>query len=389
LTDHSPLIYLDYHATTPLDPRVLEDMLPYLRDRFGNAASHQHACGWQAAEAVELARRQVARFIGAEPVEIVFTSGATESINLALCGVARAYAARGHHLVSWTTEHKATLDTLGALRQDGYEVSLLGVDGQGMLDPRLLEAALREDTLLVSLLAANNEIGVIQPIGEVSRRTRERGVLLHIDAAQAAGKMPIDVNAMGIDLLSLSGHKICGPKGVGALYVRRRGPRVRLEPILHGGGHERGLRSGTLNVPGIVGLGKACEVAVEEMEAEAMRTAALRDRLLNDLQEDPGEIVVHGSMRERLPGNLNLSFLGVTSSELFAELPSVALSSGSACTSANPEPSHVIRALGVPDEIARGAIRFGLGRFTAEEEIRRAVASIRAAIRTIRARKGL
>jgi cysteine desulfurase len=341
----------------------------------------------EAAEAVELARRQVARLIHADPSEIIFTSGATESINLALGGVARAYTERGRHIVSWTTEHKATLDTLAALQHEGREVRLLEVDAQGNVDPEALANALREDTILVSLLLANNEIGTTQPVSEVSRITRARGILLHVDAAQAVGKMPVDVNLMKIDLLSISGHKIYGPKGVGALYVRRRQPRVRLQPLLYGGGHEKGMRSGTLNVPGIVGLGKASEICAEEMDEEIPRLAALRDRLLAGLKEDPGDIIIHGSMQSRLPGNLNLSFRGVESSALIAELSMVALSSGSACTSANPEPSHVIRALGVPDEIARGAIRLGLGRFTTVEEIQRALGYIRFAVKAIRSRK--
>ncbi|MBI4470106.1 MAG: aminotransferase class V-fold PLP-dependent enzyme [Acidobacteria bacterium] len=383
------VIYLDYHATTPVDPRVLEEMLPYFRERFGNAASHQHLFGWAAAEAVELARSRVASLIGADPAEIIFTSGATESINLALKGVAKAYKDRGRHLATWVTEHKATLDTVHRLEQSGCRATYLPVDHLGMIDPGQLEATLGSDTILTSLLLANNEIGVIQPVAEIGAMTRGRQILLHVDAAQAVGKIPIDVNAMKIDLLSMSGHKLYGPKGIGALYVRRRQPRVRLTPTLDGGGHERGLRSGTLNVPGIVGLGKACEIAAEEMAQEHQRVAALRDRMWSRLSSKLEGTILHGHPTRRLAGNLNISFEGVGSSELLAELPQIALSSGSACTSAHPEPSHVIRALGVSEELAKGAIRVGLGRFNTEDEIDRAGDEIIRAVKVIRNRKSV
>jgi cysteine desulfurase len=382
-------IYLDYHATTPVDPRVLDEMLPYFSQKYGNASSHQHAFGWAAERAVELAREQVARLIAAEPSELYFTSGATESINLALKGVLDAYAAKGRHLITWITEHKATLDTANRLEKRGCRVTRLAVDSQGIVSPQELERCLSGDTALVSLLLANNEIGVIQPIVEIGKITRAHGVLLHVDGAQALGKIPIDVSAMHIDLLSLSGHKVYGPKGVGALYVRRRNPRVRLVPQLDGGGHEGGLRPGTLNVPGIVGFGKACALAAAEMTQETERIGMLRSRLQARLQEQIDGITLHGHPTQRLAGNLNLSIEDVDSSELLAELPSIALSSGSACASANPESSHVIRALGVSEIVARGAIRIGLGRFSTEEEIEQAASDIIRAVQVIRRRKSI
>lgn len=380
-------IYLDYHATTPVDPRVLDAMLPYFRERFGNAASHQHFLGWTAAEAVEQARSRVAQLIGAEPSEMIFTSGATESINLALKGAAESYRGRGRHIVTLVTEHKATLDTTHRLESQGFQVSYLSVDRQGLLDLDELRRTLRDDTILFSVLLANNEIGVIQPLREIGQITRERQILLHVDAAQALGKIPIDVDGMRIDMMSLSAHKLYGPKGTGALYVRRRQPRVRLMPLIDGGGHERGFRSGTLNVPGIVGLGKACEIAQAEMGQESLRIGALRDGLLGKLRNELNGMTLHGHPTLRLDGNLSLSFEGVLSSELLAELVHVALSSGSACTSANPEPSHVIRALGVSDALASGAIRIGLGRFTTSEEIDLAAREITLAVTAIRARR--
>lgn len=361
-------IYMDYHATTPLDPRVLERMLPFLREDFGNAASRSHSFGWTAEEAAEQGREQVASLIKANEKEIVWTSGATESINLALKGVAEFYKDKGNHLISVQTEHKATLDSLKRLERQGCEVTLLPVAKDGLIDLGQLEAAITDKTILVSVMAANNEIGVLQPVGDIGALCRKRGVLFHVDAAQGAGKMPLDVDTMGIDLLSLSAHKIYGPKGVGALYVRRR-PRVRLAPLIDGGGHERGMRSGTLNVPGIVGMGVAAQLALEGMVEENARLAALRDRLYRGLSERLDMLHVNGSMEHRLPNNLNISFAHVEGEALMMAIKDVAVSSGSACTSASLEPSYVLRALGVPEELAHTSIRFGLGRFNTEEEV--------------------
>jgi cysteine desulfurase len=376
-----PAVYLDHHATTPVDPRVLEAMLPYFTERFGNASSRQHRFGWTAGQAVDKARREVAELIGADPREVVFTSGATESINLALKGAAEAYAAQGDRIVTAATEHKAVLDVCASLERRGYRIARLPVSPDGLLDPAAVEAALTERTILVSLLYANNEIGAIQPIRAIGSLCRARGVLLHADLAQAAGKIPVDVHAESIDLASLSGHKLYGPKGIGALYVRSG---VRLAPQMEGGGHERGLRSGTLNVPGIVGLGAACRIAASEMAAESARLGALRDGLLRTLTEALEGVHVNGSLEHRLPHNLNLSFDGVDAASLLTALPEVALSSGSACTSANPRPSHVLEALGLPPERAQGAIRIGLGRFTTPEEVDYAAARIIEAVRNLR-----
>lgn len=361
-------IYMDYHATTPLDPRVLERMMPYLTGDFGNAASRSHVFGWKAEEAVEVARAQLAALIGASEKEIVWTSGATESINLALKGVAEFYKEKGNHLISLATEHKATLDSLKRLERQGCEVTLLPVAKDGLVSLAVLEAAITDKTILVSILAANNEIGVLQPLAEIGRLCRRKGVLFHTDAAQAAGKVPLDVDAMGVDLMSLSAHKMYGPKGVGALYVRRK-PRVRLSPIIDGGGHERGMRSGTLNVPGIVGMGFAAELARAEMATESPRLAALRDRLFAGLSEKLDMLYVNGSVEHRLPNNLNVSFAHVEGEALMMAVKEVAVSSGSACTSASLEPSYVLRALGVEEELAHTSIRFGLGRFNTEEEV--------------------
>jgi cysteine desulfurase len=362
-------IYMDNQATSPLDPRVLEAMMPYLTTRFGNAASRSHSFGWEAEQAVEAARAQVARLIGAAPREIVFTSGATESNNLALKGVAEANCERGDHIVTQATEHKAVLDTCRHLEKNGCRVTYLPVQADGRIDPATLEQAIGGKTILVSIMAANNEIGVLQPIRAIGKICREKGVLFHTDAAQAVGKIPLDVAEDCIDLLSISAHKIYGPKGVGALYVRRRNPRVQIAAQIDGGGHERGMRSGTLNVPGIAGMGKACELALEEMEMEGAYLRTLRDRLRAKLEAGLGDVHVNGSMDYRLPGNLNMSFAGVESESLLMGLNDVALSSGSACTSATIEPSYVLKALGLADESAHASIRFGLGRFNTKAEV--------------------
>jgi len=361
-------IYMDHHSTTPVDPRVLESMLPFLTEHFGNAASKSHAFGWRAEEAVEGARAQVARLVGASPSEIVFTSGATESDNLAVKGVARFHQAKGRHLVTSAVEHKAVLDSLHALEREGFEVTYLPVSAEGLLDPDRVRAAIRPDTVLVSVMHANNEVGAVEPIEAVGRIAREKGVLFHTDAVQSVGKIPFDVERANVDLASLSAHKMYGPKGVGALYVRRR-PRARLVPQMDGGGHERGYRSGTLNVPGIVGFGKAAEISGAEMAAEAPRLLALRERLRQAIQSGLDEVQVNGSLGARLPGNLNMSFRFVEGEALMLAMKDVAVSSGSACTSASLEPSYVLRAMGVTDEMAHASIRFGLGRFNTEEEV--------------------
>lgn len=377
-------IYMDNHATTPVDPRVLEAMLPYFTERFGNAASRNHSFGWQAEEAVEVARKQVAELIGATAKEIVFTSGATESDNLAIKGAALMYREKGNHIVTVVTEHKAVLDTCKHLEKDGFEVTYLPVNRDGLLDLDRLRAAITDKTILVSVMAANNEVGVLQPIDEIGRITRERGVLFHTDAVQAAGKVPFDVNASNVDMASLSAHKMYGPKGVGALYVRRRNPRVLLTPIIDGGGHERGMRSGTLNVTGIVGFGKAAALCRQELAPEAARLTALRDRLNDGLQRNLGEIYVNGSMAHRLPGNLNVSFAYVEGESLLMGISDIAVSSGSACTSATLEPSYVLKALGTGDELAHSSIRFGLGRFNTEEEVDFVVEKLSSVVRRLR-----
>jgi cysteine desulfurase len=362
-------VYLDYHATTPVDPRVLEAMLPYFAHEFGNAASKSHVFGWKAEEAVEAARAQVAALIGATEKEIVWTSGATESDNLAIKGAAQFYGeTKGRHLVTVKTEHKAVLDSMHALERQGYEVTFLDVERDGRLDPERLRAALRKDTILASVMHANNETGVVQPIQELGAITRAAGVLFHCDAVQSVGKIPFDVEKANVDLASLSAHKMCGPKGVGALYVRRK-PRVRLVAQMDGGGHERGFRSGTLNVPGIVGFGKAAALAAAERDVEAARVLALRERLRQGLLAGLDLVTVNGSLEHRVPGNLNVSFAYVEGEALMMAIKDVAVSSGSACTSASLEPSYVLRAMGVTDDLAHSSIRFGLGRFTTEEEI--------------------
>jgi cysteine desulfurase len=361
-------IYLDYHATTPVDPRVLEAMLPFFTETFGNPASRNHKFGWAAAAAVENARKQVARLLNASSREIVFTSGASESNNLAIKGLAHRPGERDH-IVTMATEHKGVLNSARRLAQEGFRLTLARVRPDGLVDLEDLKQAITEKTLLVSIMAANNEIGVLQPLAEIGRMCHERGVLLHTDAAQATGKIPLDVEAMQIDLLSIAGHKMYAPKGIGALYVRRRGTPVELTPVTDGGGHEGGLRSGTLNVPGIVGLGKACEICRQEMPEEARRLAGLRDRLKDGLLAGLEGIHINGSLEHRLPNNLNVSFPGVDLATLMAALSDIALSSGSACTSGTPEPSYVLQALGVSEEVANTPLRFGLGRFTTPEEI--------------------
>ncbi|QNI36448.1 IscS subfamily cysteine desulfurase [Edaphobacter albus] len=362
-------IYLDNHATTPLDPRVLEAMMPYLTNIFGNAASRNHSFGWEAEKAVEKAREQVAKLIGATAKEVIFTSGATESNNLALKGIAEMYRERGNHIITQVTEHKAVLDTCKKLEKQGYRVTYLPVGADGLIDLEDLKRAIDDKTILVSIMYANNEIGVIQPVREIGAICKEKGVLFHTDAVQAVGKIPVDVQKDNIDVLSLSGHKLYGPKGVGALYVRRRNPRVQISEQINGGGHERGMRSGTLNVPGIVGLGAACEIALNEMDAEAKREKELRDYLKHKLESALDYVHVNGNMEHHLPGNLNMSFVYVEGESLLMGINDVAVSSGSACTSATLEPSYVLKALGLGDDVAHSSIRFGLGRFNTKAEV--------------------
>lgn len=377
-------IYMDNHASTRVDPRVLEAMLPYFSEHYGNASSRHYSFGREAEQAVERARQQVADLLGASPREIVFTSGATESNNLALKGVLARCRGSSAHLITCVTEHHAVLDTARRLEQQGVRVTYLPVDARGQVEPEQVEQAIRDDTVLVSLMAANNEIGTIHPLSAIGAVCKARGVLFHTDAAQAVGKIPLNVEDMGIDLLSLSGHKMYGPKGIGALYVRRRQPTVRLEPLLDGGGHERGLRPGTLNVPGIVGLGWACEIAGREREAEAARLIRLRERLHQGLEQALEGVQLNGHPSERLPGNLNLSFAWVRGEALLMGLRGVAVSAGSACTSANPEPSYVLRALGVEDELAQASLRFGLGRFNTLEEVETVLTEVTRVVRGLR-----
>ena len=361
-------IYLDYQATTPCDPRVVEAMLPYFTEKFGNPHSRNHAYGWEAEEAVELARERVAAIIGADAKEIVFTSGATESNNLAIKGVAHFYRAKKDHIITVVTEHKCVLDSCRHLEQEGFSVTYLPVQKNGLIDLETLEAAITDRTVLVSVMAVNNEIGVIQPLKEIGAICRKKGVFFHTDCAQAVGKIHLDVNAMNIDLLSISGHKFYGPKGIGALYVRRR-PRVRLQALINGGGQERGMRSGTLPTPLVVGLGEACRIATAEMDAEAERLRGLRDRLLKGVHARLPEVYLNGDLERRIPGNLNLSFAFVEGEGLMMGVKDIAVSSGSACTSSSLEPSYVLRALGVDAEMAHTSLRIGLGRFTSEEDI--------------------
>ena len=362
-------VYMDNHATTPVDPRVLDAMMPYFTDKFGNAASRNHSFGWAAEEAVENARAQVAKLINASPKEIIFTSGATESDNLAIKGVAEMYREKGNHIITQVTEHKAVLDTCKRLEKYGYEVTYLPVEKDGRINLDDLRRAITPKTILISIMYANNEIGVVQPIAEIGKIAKEKGIFFHVDGVQAVGKIPVDVQRDGIDLLSISAHKIYGPKGVGALYVRRKNPRVQLAAIIDGGGHERGMRSGTLNVTGIIGLGKACELCQQEMASETKKMTALRDRLKKTIMDQLDECYINGSMEHRLPNNINISFAFVEGESLLMGINDVAVSSGSACTSATLEPSNVLKALGVGEDLAHTSIRFGLGRFNTEEEV--------------------
>ncbi len=362
-------IYLDYHATTPVDPEVLQTMIPYFTEIFGNAASRNHEFGWTAEAAVEKARQQIAHFIGAHEKEIIFTSGATESNNLALMGVAEMYQEKGKHIITSPIEHKSILDTCHFLEKKGFSITYLKVDSYGQVSPESVRNAMTPQTILVSIMAANNEIGTINSIGEIGKVCKERSVLFHTDAVQAVGKIPLNVESMGVDLLSLTAHKIYGPKGIAALYVRRRNPRVRLTPLIYGGGHERGMRSGTLNVPGIVGMGKAVELAQKEMSEEVPRIQRLRDRLWEKIQENLDEVYLNGHPTDRLPNNLNVSFAYVEGESLMMGMKELAVSSGSACTSASLEPSYVLKHIGVGEDLAHTSIRFGLGRFTTQEEI--------------------
>jgi len=390
-------IYMDNHATTPIDPRVLEAMMPYLTTAFGNAASRNHLYGWEAEAAVDEARQKVAELLGCSAGEIVFTSGATESDNLAIMGAARHYRERGNHVVTCATEHKAVLDSCAELEREGFEVTVLAPDAYGQISPEQVAGALTERTILVTLMLANNEIGTVHRLGEIAAVCRPRGVVVHTDAVQGVGKVPFDVESFGVDLASITAHKIYGPKGCGALYVRGKSPRVRLSPLIHGGGHERGLRSGTLNVPGIVGLGKACELAKAELPEESKRLRRLRNRLHEGIVSRIDGVRLNGyplpsidaegnleGPEWRLPGNLNVSFGGVEGEALITGIRDVAVSSGAACTSASIEPSHVQKAIGVPDELAYSAIRFGLGRFNTEAEVDYTIGEVVRAVRELR-----
>lgn len=376
-------IYLDYQATTPCDPRVVEKMLPYFTHIFGNPHSRNHPHGWAAEEATEKARTQVACLIGADPREIIFTSGATESNNLAIKGVSRFYKDKKNHMITCVTEHKCVLDSCRHLEQEGFSVTYLSVQPNGLIDLSELQEAIRPDTVMVSIMAVNNEIGVIQPLMEIGKICRDAGVFFHTDAAQAVGKIPLDVEAMNIDLLSISGHKIYAPKGIGALYVRRK-PRVRLQAIINGGGQERGMRSGTLPTPLCVGLGEACAIARSEMEAETTRIKGLSDRLYQGLTSQLDDVYLNGDTAPRIPGNLNLSFAYVEGEGLMMGIKDLSVSSGSACTSSSLEPSYVLRALGVAEELAHTSIRFGLGRFTTEADVDTAVEKVAAAVTRLR-----
>jgi len=378
-------VYLDNNATTPVDPRVLDAMLPFFREKFGNAASRSHSFGWEAKDAVEKAREQVAALIGADSREIIFTSGATEGNNIAIKGVAEMYGDKGRHIITQPTEHKAVLDPCDWLAQTrGFRVTRLGVDRVGRIDLDELRDAITDETILVTIMHGNNEIGTLQPIAEIGAICKEKGVLFHTDTCQTFGKVPIDVGEMGIDLLTCSAHKIYGPKGVGALYVRRRNPRVRCAPVLHGGGHERGMRSGTLNVPGIVGLGEATELCGKSMEEESARLVGLRERLREGIMSQLDMVYLNGDPERRTPSNLNLSFPYVEGESLMMGMKGIAVSSGSACTSASLEPSYVLRALGLGDDLAHSSIRFSVGRFNTEDEIDYVIEQVVAAVRKLR-----
>jgi len=376
-------IYLDNNATTPVDPEVLQAMLPYFREHFGNAASRSHSFGWTAEEAVKQAREQVGQLIQANPSEIVFTSGATEAINLALKGVFEVYGQAGKHIITCSTEHKAVLDTCKHLEKLGADITFLPVNSYGTIDLSLLESAIRPDTILISIMLANNETGVLQPVKEIGAIAKQHGIIFFTDATQAAGKIPVDVQADNIDMLCMSAHKIYGPKGVGALYVRRKNPRVSLAAQIDGGGHERGMRSGTLNVPGIVALGKSCAICLQQMDEESRSIGALRDQLEQGLTQMKN-ITVNGSIIHRLPNVTNLAFAGIAGNKLLTEISrTIAVSSGSACTSANPEPSHVLKAMNLDDELAKSSIRFGLGRFTTREEIEYTIDTVKAILQNL------
>src|SRR5580693_5134004 len=377
-------IYLDNHATTRVDPRVVSAMLPYFTQYFGNAASRNHEFGWEAEQAVDKARKQIADLIGATSKEIIFTSGATESNNLAIKGVAEMYAEKGNHIITVVTEHKAVLDTCKKLEKEGYRITYLPVMGDGLIDLEMLKEAITDKTILVSVMYANNELGVIQPVREIGKICRERGVLFHTDGVQAVGKVPINVNTDNIDMMSISAHKMYGPKGVGALYVRRRNPRVQIIAQIDGGGHERNMRSGTLNVPGIAGFGEACELCAKEMESETVRLRYLRDKLRAKLEAGLDEVYINGSMEHRLPHSLNMSFAYVEGESLLMGINEIAVSSGSACTSATLEPSYVLKALGAGDDLAHSSIRFGLGRFNTEEEVDYVAAKVIDVVRKLR-----
>ena len=377
-------IYMDYHATTPVDPRVVEAMLPYFTEHFGNAASRNHPFGWKAEEAVDKARKQVADLIGATAKEIIFTSGATESNNLAIKGVAEMYREKGNHIITCVTEHKAVIDTCKKLEKQGCRVTYLPVQKDGRISLDELRAAITDKTILITIMTANNEIGVLQPIAEIGAIAKEKGVLFHTDAVQAVGKVPFNVNDLKVDLVSISAHKMYGPKGVGALYVRRRNPRVLLAEQTNGGGHERGMRSGTLNVPGIVGLGTAAAICQSDMETDNARIVKMRDRLNQALHASLDELYINGSMEHRLPQNLNISFAYVEGESLLMGISEVAVSSGSACTSASLEPSYVLKALGAGDDLAHSSIRFGLGRWTTDEEVDYVIEKLTSVVRRLR-----
>ena len=369
-------IYLDNQATTPLDPEVFSAMSPWFTEKFGNASSRNHTYGWEAEEAVEIARESVAAIIGSLPKEIIFTSGATEANNIALQGAAKNYQNQGQHIITLETEHKAVIDVCQHLSEDGFDITYLPVDKDGMLNVNKFEDAIRDDTIFASVMHVNNEIGVIQPIKELGAICKNKNVIFHVDAAQSVGKIPLNIDDMGIDLLSISAHKFYGPKGVGALYIRRKDPRVQLQPVMFGGGHERGVRSGTLPVPNIVGMGRACDLAADVMNEENLKITTLRDALLQGIRDKNPNALVNGSMEKRVAGNLNMSFPGVNNEAIIAAIPEIAISSGSACTTSTMEPSHVLLALGMSKEEAYSSLRFGIGRFNTEEDIHIAVKSI-------------